>query len=373
MGISSDDFNQSFIREIYLNNCPDSLSIEQNEYINKQMKNSVCKIECDNNKKGTGFLCYIPFPDKGNLLPVLFTNNHVLDYSQLISGKNIIISFHDNKNVFKIDMSKKRQFYSEEGNIDTTIIEIKKSDGIDFKHFLDIDEDIFEENNETFKDKTIYLLHYPFGKNVKYSLGTVKNIKCDGNTIEHLCCSQTGSSGGPLLRLINFKVFGIHKGGKQNKNYNLGTILNMPIKNFYQESLLKNGKKNDISFQGTIDLSNIHRTCPAKLSFNEKFQNNNLKKNFILNKKDEQKFYNISDLQKIIKIARENSLLGCYDKSFENYYLGLLIIKYRFREIHLTDKKLEEKWKNVEKMIKEELDEIIEIMKILEIFNKVYK
>lgn len=345
MGISSGNFNQSFIRENILRNCPIPLSIEQNELIVKQMKNSVCKIEIDPQIIGTGFLCHIPFPDKGNLLPVLFSNNHVIDYSQLISGKFIIISFEDNKDVYKIDMSKNRKFYSEGGVIDTTIIEIKKSDGLNFNHFLDIDEDIFEENiNQIFKDKTIYLLHYPFGKNVSYSLGTFKNIS-DGNTIEHLCCSEKGSSGGPLLRLINFKVFGIHKGGKTNKNYNLGTMLNIPIQNFYQEWLLKNKKINDKSFQNTAEINRINKSCPVKMSFNEKFQNNNLKKNFILNKKDDQNFYNISDLSKIIKTARENCILGLYDKSFEKYCLGLLIIQYRIREIHLNDKKLEEKWK----------------------------
>ena len=91
-----DNYNQSYIKEKYLKNRPKSLSLEQNEYINKQMKYSVCKIECDNNKNGTGFICLIPFPDKLHLIPVLITNNHVLDYSELIPGKFIKISFNDN-------------------------------------------------------------------------------------------------------------------------------------------------------------------------------------------------------------------------------------------------------------------------------------
>ena len=366
--------NQSYIKEKYLKNSPKSLSLEQNEYINKQMKYSVCKIECDNNKNGTGFICYIPFPDKLNLLPVLITNNHILDYSELVPGKFITISFNDNKSVYKIDMSKNRKFYTEKGNIDTTIIEIKKSDGLNYKHFLEIDEDIFEEKiNEKLKEKTIYFLHYPYGNNVNYSLGTIKNILNDGLTIEHFCNSDKGSSGGPLLRLFNFKVFGVHKEGKATGDYNLGTLINIPIQNFYQEYALINVKKDDISMQNTFNFNNIYKTSPAKLSFNEKHKNNNLKNNFILNKADGQNFYNILDLETIIRKARENSLLSLYDKAFENYTLGILIIKYRVREIHLTNKELEEKWKYLEKIVKEELDNIIEIMKILKSFNKVYK
>ena len=369
-----DNSNISYIKENYLKNRPKSLSLEQNEYINKQMKYSVCKIECDNKKNGTGFICYIPFPDKLNLLPVLITNNHILEYSELVPGKFIKISFNDNKNVYKIDMSKNRKFYTEKGKIDTTIIEIKKSDGLNYKHFLEIDEDIFEENiNEKLKEKTIYFLHYPFGNNVNYSLGTIKNILNDGLNIEHLCYSDKGSPGGPLLRLFNFKVFGIHKGGKVTDDYNLGTLLKIPIQNFYQEYTLKNVKKDDISMQNTLNKENISKTCPARLSFTEKLKNNNLKNDFILNKADGQNFYNILDLGNIIKIASEKSLLGLYDKAFEKYTLGILIIKYRIREIHLTNKELEEKWKHIEKIVKEELDNIIEIMKIIKSFNKVYK
>ena len=72
----------------------------------------------------------------------------------------------------------------------------------------------------------MYLLHYPKGICIKKSEGIIKCIKEDNYNIEHLCDSSSGSSGGPLLNFINFKVIGIHKGGaREGRNWNVGTFL----------------------------------------------------------------------------------------------------------------------------------------------------
>ena len=94
-------------------------------------------------------------------------------------------------------------------------------------------------------------------------------------------------------------------------------------------------------------------------------------KNNLLKEEKKKDIYTIKDLNKLIKCAREQSLLGNYDKAFEKYSIGILIMKYRQREILNTDKSLREKWENVEKLIRSELNEVIEIMKIIKTFNKV--
>ena len=45
------------------------------------------------------------------------------------------------------------------------------------------------------------------------SVGEIKNINEDeeSQTIQHLCDSSRGSSGGPILNKTNFQVIGIHK------------------------------------------------------------------------------------------------------------------------------------------------------------------
>ena len=65
------------------------ISFEDIKKILFQMENCICKIYLKNIEKGTGFFCKIPF--NNNLLPVLTTNNHVLNGNNL--GDNEIIKY----------------------------------------------------------------------------------------------------------------------------------------------------------------------------------------------------------------------------------------------------------------------------------------
>ena len=68
------------------------------------------------------------------------------------------------------------------------------------------------------------------------SSGLIKEIEEDGYTIRHLCDSNTGSSGGPIINSLNFQIIGIHKGAPKNEqNYNLGIFLKKPIKEFIEQ------------------------------------------------------------------------------------------------------------------------------------------
>ena len=59
-------------------------------------------------------------------------------------------------------------------------------------------------------------------------MGKINDID-ENFTIKHSCSSQEGSSGGPLLNLLNFKVIGIHKGQNIDNDYNLGTLIKNEI------------------------------------------------------------------------------------------------------------------------------------------------
>ena len=93
----------------------------------------------------------------------------------------------------------------------------------------------------------IYLLHYPKGNRLEYSIGLIKCINEDNYTIKHLCDSSGGSSGGPIINSFNFQVIGIHKGGAlKAKNYNLGTLLKEPLEEFnHKTEDNKNTKNNE--------------------------------------------------------------------------------------------------------------------------------
>jgi katanin p60 ATPase-containing subunit A1 len=81
--------------------------------------------------------------------------------------------------------------------------------------------------------------------------------------------------------------------------------------------------------------------------------------------------YSILDLSKIVKSARENSLLGLYEKALSKYQIANAIIQSRISELS-NDTLLQEKWKSVEKGLKEEEEEIKEIMKSCDVFKNIY-
>ena len=82
--------------------------------------------------------------------------------------------------------------------------------------------------------------------------------------------------------------------------------------------------------------------------------------------------YSILDLSKIVKSARENSLLGLYEKALNKYQIAIPIIQARISELSSGDTLLQEKWKSIEKSLKEEVEEIKEIMKSCEVFKNIY-
>ena len=74
-------------------------------------------------------------------------------------------------------------------------------------------------------------MHHPNAEGAKVSFG--KGIEeVNDYDIKHLCHTEPGSSGGPILSRMTNKVIGIHKGSivKYGKcAYNIGTFLKFPL------------------------------------------------------------------------------------------------------------------------------------------------
>ena len=227
--------SNSYVKEKDIDSNAISIPTSALEVILDLSKKSIGKIKSNEQDIATCFFCAIPFPDKYNRLPVLVTNNHVLKNEDIAGGKIIRFSTNNEKYKFeiKIDIFRKR-YTNEKYNI--TFIEIKKDiDKININSFLDIDDDIFDENYENLLDKkSVYLLHYPYGNLSEYSSGIIKGFFADEKySFRHSCQTQKGSSGSPIINLLNHKVIGIHKGYKENLKYNIGTVLKDPINDFY--------------------------------------------------------------------------------------------------------------------------------------------
>ena len=193
----------------------------ESEY--KSKGNCICKI--DGSKAGSGFFCKIERGEE--LIPVLITNYHVIDDNYM--KKNKYLKFYINDKSHIIDLNSESKIYSSSNNeYDMMIIRLKEGQ---VNNYLDIDENIFEDNSENYyENDSIYILHYANAEEAKVSFG--KGIKkVDNYDIKHLCHTEPGSSGGPILSRMTNKVIGIHKGsiGRGKCDYNIGTFLKYPL------------------------------------------------------------------------------------------------------------------------------------------------
>ena len=207
------------------------------EYLEKIMiqQNCICKIvSCDSNEvNGTGFLTLIPFPDKLINLPVLITCNHIINRDV----KKVKLFLNDKiEKILVLDNSRKIYVNDEK---DIIIIEIKKEDKLKYKNILKIDYDILKNKKLNDILKSIYILYYPFGKEVFLSMGSIENIKYD--IIEYKCETEKGSSGAPIINLNSCRIIGIHKETNKNLSLNIGILLKDSIKNFYKFNKNKKG------------------------------------------------------------------------------------------------------------------------------------
>ena len=78
--------------------------------------------------------------------------------------------------------------------------------------------------------------------------------------MKHLCNTEPGSSGGPILSQITNKVIGIHKAFNNYKKYNIGTFLKFPLNEL-------NGIDNEIKIE--IKEENINEEIFGKKKYNK--------------------------------------------------------------------------------------------------------
>ena len=297
---------KDYIEEKDIEGAITSIQGESLEKINEQMKICSCKIECYEKGNGSGFFSLIPFPNKIHLIPVLMTNNHILQKEDIIKGKKININMKDKK--FSILIDDSRKVFTDK-NYDITIIEIKNNDGLDFNKFLEIDDSIHKENlQEYFKNRSIYLIHHPKSKeDAEFAVGIIKYKVLDSNDIYHTCKSEPGSSGSPILDLKTNRIIGIHKGSASNNiKLNVGTFIKEPIEEFYKEYINK------------IKLDEILIGYPNKENEIKNIKNNdgqNRDNSYIgKNNKSELKFDNIIKIQNIND--KENNNISDNDNEF---------------------------------------------------------
>ena len=225
---------EEVIDEGYIPGTPKAIPINESNY--QDQADKICNII--GNKIGTGFFCKIKY--KGEEVPVLITNYHVVDDDFL--RKNSELKFYINGKSYMINIDSNSKIYSSiRDKYDIMIIRLEEGK---IDNYLEIDENIFKENSENqYEKEGIYILHYPKGGKAKVSegKGLLNIINTDYNSI-HFCHTEQSSSGAPILSILTNKVIAIHRGGiKENGEfiYNYGTFLKFPLNELKSERNVK--------------------------------------------------------------------------------------------------------------------------------------
>ena len=133
--------------------------------------------------------------------------------------------------------------------------------------------------------------------------------------IKHLCYTQSGSSGSPILNLENNKIIGIHKSAYQKANLNGGTLLKVLLDNIEFKTKQNKNSINENITEESKSIDELHNNKGSWMYiFNQvindfKYENKKLSEEEI-NEMAKDKIKEIKLLHKIFKIlygATENS------------------------------------------------------------------
>ena len=312
------EFNQEILLEKY----PKPVSINSTKIMLNQLQNYICKIFIKKGGKGTGFFCNINYQHID--MPVLVTNFHVINQKYIEENDLIKITLNDDSEDKEISLKDNRIIYTHK-DYDVTIIQIKpEKDGI--KHFLQLDDQLLKDESNIFYDKqSAYIIQYPKGDKAAVSYGIIQYI--NNYEIVHLCSTESGSSGSPILNLTNNKIIGIHKEGSVNHKFNKGTFLKYPVNDFISKHLKDHNKKeNEIEITVKINQNDVNKDIY--------FLDNT---DYIEHKTNIKHFHdNLKELNETNVILYINNNRCKFQKYFKPDKEGIYIINLKFK-IYLTD------------------------------------
>ena len=208
---------------VLLSNYPGIILYKQISLAMEQLNKCICKVFKKDNGFGTGFFCFINYQNKK--FPALIVNNHLINEEFIKNNKTIFLELNNEKK--KININDNRIIYTNK-NFNVTIIEINPDKDFIY-NFLELDENIFKEVELMFIKQSIYTLQCE----KKVSFGIIKGI--EDYRIRHLCSTDEGSGGSPIMNLSNGKIIGINVGASPKFNFNIGTFLKNPIKEFIEK------------------------------------------------------------------------------------------------------------------------------------------
>ena len=351
-------------------------------------ENKIVKIDIINNNKkvkGTGFF----FQTDQNLnLPfskALITTNYVLNENFLISNNEIDLKYKNENTSLNIedaqvytienfDINKKnfkRKIFTDP-ILDFTCIELFEDD---FDGQFELFK-IKEKNSYEIKNQDIFVLQFPLGEDLSFSLG---KVLAENNYIfGHNASTDEGSSGSPILIRNELNVIGMHIGGYNiiNHGYFIKDIM-LYIKSIFSNidaikkeiNIIKNDysinknnnkylkqtiiKQGDIGFIFEAINENQEKILIIEINLIKLYTIINSEENFL--DKIKQKIKHIINYSNNFEIFLEgNSLkivLNKYEQRFIEYFTNNKE-KLNNYEIYVLIRQLEQQFKNNSKIVK---------------------
>ena len=312
----------------------ESITIKQTEKILNQMNKSVCKI-FGKEKNGTGFFCQLDINNEK--IPVLITNYHIID-DKFIESSNKIKYKKVNDKISKIiNLNKNKKVYSSSNEeYDIMIIKLDKGDEIEDIQYLEIDDSLlFDKSEREYENRSLYILHFPLGDEIKVSYGRGSTKENDYDII-HKCETNKGSSGSPIFNLSTNKIIGIHKSyvSKSGECFNLGTFLKYPLKE------IKKLSHKNVNIVKRRESNLVFKNVEPKKIIENKIKNSYLKENDLSKKYrkiDNKQILNIDNKNNNIYKKDEkkmNTNLDNFHKKVPNYNLEENNLGYNYKKIN---------------------------------------
>ena len=257
----------------------------------------------------------------------LITNNHVINEAG--ADDEIRIEYQNHGKVIEITKDgKERKVFTDE-NLDYSVIELFDDD--DFKYFFKIDQDIIKNGTTVFKNHDIFILQYPNGKELCFSLGKVLSI--NNIKLRHNCSTTFGSSGSPIIsRSSNESIIGLHFGSDINSKFNLSTpilsILDDIIEKIKgQEENVNNNITNYIVAE--IEIKNEHINQDIRII--NSFEQIEKESKIFIYQKDRYKYENLKEIKESIEISINGQVIPfCHFYKFKKE--GKYTIRYSFKK-----------------------------------------
>ena len=295
---------------------PISLSNDQRKLIYEKVIGSICKIIIDNTQKGYGFFCRLPnrkiTNSDSNLIYLLITTVSNLSLEFIKTKPYIEISLNEDKYNKIINFSDKRIYYTNE-EINLTFIEINPElDDIDIKYFMDIDENIYENNlDDIYKNKNIYIIERPHFKTDFIYISVIdeindKMLSFEAHTGFKCFCT-------PIFNLENNKIIGI---------------------NFDDNNLFDHKENNSLCFKNIINEFNNRNEII--ISLNLIYQSKKKKNDVYFLSEEFNKDNNNKINESNTEISINNEKID-FKKNFRPKEEGLYIIKIKFKDINLVN------------------------------------